>query len=87
MSLYDRSNQEHFLGHVRICPLLSTSGQVLDSWFQLQARTPEEHVSGEIRMRIRFEKTSKKHYGPGDFEVLRLIGKGEFSFLLLTALF
>ncbi|TGZ82609.1 Pkinase-domain-containing protein [Ascodesmis nigricans] len=79
VSLYDRSNQEHFLGHVRLCPLLSHSGQVLDGWFPLEPRAAAETVTGEIRMRIRFERTSKKHYGPEDFEVLRLIGKGTFG--------
>ena len=79
VSLYDRSNQEYFLGHVRICPLLNQSHPVLDGWFPLQPRTPQETVSGEIKLCISFEKTSKKHYGPDDFEVLRLIGKGEFS--------
>jgi protein-serine/threonine kinase len=76
VSLYDRSNQEYFLGHVRICPLLNQSQPVLDGWFPLQPRTVNEKISGEIKLQINFEKTSKKHYGPEDFEVLRLIGKG-----------
>lgn len=79
ISIYDRSNQEFFLGHVRICPLLSQSQPVLDGWFPLQPRTANEKVSGEIRLQISFEKTSKKHYGPEDFDVLRLIGKGTFG--------
>ncbi|KAI5813861.1 ribosomal protein S6 kinase [Pyronema omphalodes] len=79
VSLYDRSNQEFFLGHVRICPLLNHSQPVMDGWFPLQPRTAQENVSGEIRLQISFEKTSKKHYGPEDFEVLRLIGKGTFG--------
>ncbi|KAI5785965.1 serine/threonine-protein kinase sck1 [Pyronema domesticum] len=79
VSLYDRSNQELFLGHVRVCPLLNHSQPVMDGWFPLQPRTTQETVSGEIRLQISFEKTSKKHYGPEDFEVLRLIGKGTFG--------
>lgn len=79
VSLYDRSNQEFFLGHVRICPLLNQSHPVIDGWFPLQPRTSPETVSGEIKLQISFEKTSKKHYGPEDFEVLRLIGKGTFG--------
>ncbi|KAF8531198.1 kinase-like domain-containing protein [Trichophaea hybrida] len=79
VSLYDRSNQEFFLGHVRVCPLLNQSHPVLDGWFPLQPRTSHETVSGEINLQISFEKTSKKHYGPEDFEVLRLIGKGTFG--------
>lgn len=76
MSIYDRSNQECFLGHIRMCPLLTREQNVMDSWFPLQPRTSHESVTGEIRLQISFEKTNKKHYGPDDFEVLRLIGKG-----------
>lgn len=82
VSLYDRSNQETFLGHIRICPLLSDKDKeptVIDGWFPLEGRSGNENVSGEIRLRITFEKTAKKHYGPQDFQVLRLIGKGTFG--------
>jgi hypothetical protein len=68
---------------VRICPLLSQSHPVLDGWFPLQPRTQNEKVSGEIKLQISFEKISKKHYGPEDFEVLRLIGKGRSRLRLL----
>lgn len=61
---------------MRICPLINQSHPILDGWFPLLSRTPNETVSGEIKLHISFEKTSKKHYGPEDFEVLRLIGKG-----------
>lgn len=80
VSIYDRSN-ECFLGHVRMCPLLSREQAVMDSWFHLQPRTHHESVTGEIRLQISFEKTNKKHYGPDDFEVLRLIGKGLLIFV------
>lgn len=76
VSLYDRSNQECFLGHVRICPLLTQSQPVLDGWFPVHARTTHENVTGDIKLQISFERTTKKHYGPEDFQVLRLIGKG-----------
>ncbi|KAF8460476.1 kinase-like domain-containing protein [Kalaharituber pfeilii] len=77
--LYDRSNQETFLGHVRICPLLNKNQTVLDGWFPLEGRNMNETVTGEIKLKMIFEKTAKKHYGPQDFEVLRLIGKGTFG--------
>ncbi|QDS75681.1 hypothetical protein FKW77_007627 [Venturia effusa] len=51
VSVYDRSNQEAFLGHIR----------------------------GEIHLRLDFTKTDKKHYGPEDFQILKLIGKGTFG--------
>ncbi|KAG0135024.1 kinase-like domain-containing protein [Tuber indicum] len=80
VSIYDRSNQECFLGHVRMCPLATREQQSgLDNWFALQPRTHHESIAGEIRLQISFERISKKHYGPDDFEVLRLIGKGTFG--------
>lgn len=85
VSIYDRSN-ECFLGHVRMCPLLSREQAVMDNWFPLQPRTHHESVTGEIRLQISFEKTNKKHYGPDDFEVLRLIGKGLDSYLPLRGI-
>lgn len=79
VSIYDRSNQENFLGHVRICPLLTKNQTVIDGWFPLQGRTGLENVTGEIKLKMMFETTSKKHYGPEDFQVLRLIGKGKYA--------
>ncbi|RPA80836.1 Pkinase-domain-containing protein [Ascobolus immersus RN42] len=77
VSVYD-ANQEKFLGHVRFCPLLKP-GQSTVEWYQLESRNENEKVSGQIRLEMRFEKITKKHYGPDDFERLRLIGKGTFG--------
>lgn len=81
VSIYDRSNQETFLGHVRICPLLKRDQNhtVIEGWFPLEGRGGQGDVTGEIKLRMTFEKTAKRHYGPQDFEVLRLIGKGTFG--------
>ena len=78
VSLYDRSNQETFLGHVRICPLLKPNQNqtVIEGWFPLQGRDSHGGVTGEIKLKMTFQQTAKKHYGPQDFEILRLIGKG-----------
>lgn len=52
----------------------------LDKWFRLEPREAAgEQVTGEIHLRIRFQKTEKKHYGPEDFTILKLIGKGTFG--------
>lgn len=79
--MYDRveqEKQETFLGHVRLCPILDEKGSVRDEWFKLEPRGPgEEAISGEIHVRMQFQKTDKKHYGPDDFQILKLIGKGE----------
>lgn len=81
VSIYDRSNQETFLGHVRICPLLKQNQNqtVIEGWFPLEGRGGQGDVTGEIKLRMTFEKTAKRHYGPQDFEILRLIGKGTFG--------
>ncbi|KAL8969791.1 MAG: hypothetical protein Q9197_004155 [Variospora fuerteventurae] len=75
--IYDRSNQEAFLGHVRVTPNVSEDSSALEGWYKLEARDPEEDsVSGEIHLEITFQKTDKKHFGPEDFQIIKLIGKG-----------
>ena|SRR5579862_8180508 len=77
VSVYDRSNQEAFLGHVRLCPSIGEEETLADGWFKLEPRgSGEDHISGEIKLQMKFQKTDKKHYGPEDFEILKLIGKG-----------
>jgi serine/threonine protein kinase len=80
VSVYDRTNQEAFLGHVRFRPTLREYAPN-DGWFALEARDSEEadSVMGEIHLKVSFQKTDKKHYGPDDFEILKLIGKGTFG--------
>ncbi|KAF2665372.1 serine/threonine protein kinase [Microthyrium microscopicum] len=81
ISVYDRTNQEAFLGHVRFCPSLKEYTAPYDGWFDLEPRDAgeSESVHGQIHLKISFQKTDKKHYGPDDFEVLKLIGKGTFG--------
>ncbi len=75
--VYDRSNQEAFLGLVRLSPNVSDDAAPIEGWFRLQPRdASEETVSGEIRLEMRFQTTDKTKYGPGDFQILKLIGKG-----------
>ena len=75
--VYDRSNQEAFLGLVRMVPDVSKDNSELDGWFKLEPRNEQdEMVSGEIHIRTRFQKTGKKTVEPSDFDILKLIGKG-----------
>ena len=50
----------------------------MEGWYKLEARDPGEdgHVTGEIHLEVLFQKTEKRHYGPEDFQILKLIGKG-----------
>ncbi len=84
ITVYDRRDQETFLGHVRLCPLLNQEGVVTDGWFKLEPRNSDEEVSGEIHLRIKYQTIDKKHYGPEDFQILKLIGKGMPLNLRLT---
>ncbi|KAL8631926.1 hypothetical protein Q9189_002300 [Teloschistes chrysophthalmus] len=77
--IYDRSNQEAFLGHVRVSPNVREDKSALAGWYRLEARGPgEDRVPGEIYLEMSFQKTDKKHFGPEDFQILKLIGKGSF---------
>ncbi|KAL8874073.1 MAG: hypothetical protein Q9174_000544 [Haloplaca sp. 1 TL-2023] len=83
--IYDRSNQEAFLGHVRVSPNVNEDMSTLDGWYKLEARDPgEERVSGEIHLEMQFQKTDKKHFGPEDFQIIKLIGKGTFGQVYLV---
>ncbi|KAI9830410.1 MAG: hypothetical protein M1826_004833 [Phylliscum demangeonii] len=78
--VYDRSEHETFLGRVRVRLSSEERGRLVDGWYPLEARVPgQAAVEGEIQLRLRFQTTDKKHYGPEDFEVLKLIGKGTFG--------
>jgi len=71
---------------VRFCPALKEYTQPYDGWFPLEARNAgeEQSVTGDIQLRIHFQKTDKKHYGPDDFKKLNLIGKGTFGQVFLV---
>lgn len=51
-----------------------------ESWFKLKSTEGStERVTGDIKLRISFQKTDKRTFGPEDFEILKLIGKGTFG--------
>ena len=75
--LYDRANQEAFLGHVNVSPNVFGENSEAEGWYKLEARDPtQENVTGEINLKFTFERTTKKKYGLEDFEFLKLVGKG-----------
>lgn len=80
ISIYDKSNNEAFLGHVRFTPNLETFESAHEGWYKLKSREGEtETITGEIRLRLKYKYTDKRSYGPDDFEILKLIGKGTFG--------
>ncbi|CAG7998321.1 unnamed protein product [Penicillium salamii] len=61
VTVYDRNNQEAFLGHVRLCINLKEDHSRLEGWFPLVARgAGDNQVSGEIHLEMNFEKTDRK---------------------------
>ena len=80
ISVYDRSNNEAFIGHVRLPLNLEEYEHQHEDWFKLQSREGEaDNVTGEIRLKLAFHASGKKSFGPDDFEILKLIGKGTFG--------
>ncbi|CAI2167730.1 16521_t:CDS:2 [Funneliformis geosporum] len=82
VSVYERvhnSQPEIFLGLLKIQPPRRPN-QMIDAWFKLSPRG-KEHVTGEVRVQIAYEKVevSKSHMKPASFEILKLIGKGNFG--------
>ncbi|SCU78904.1 LADA_0A08460g1_1 [Lachancea dasiensis] len=80
ISVYDAAHDDMFLGQVRLRPDLHTSSlSKHEQWYKLQSRIVGESVAGLIRVKWHFKSTKKRQYGPQDFEVLRLLGKGTFG--------
>ncbi|WPK25312.1 hypothetical protein PUMCH_002623 [Australozyma saopauloensis] len=83
ISVYDAAKDDAFLGQVRISPNTESSASSVSSdatWFPLHARIVGERVTGALQIKWEFTYyDSKKLYGPDDFEVLRLLGKGTFG--------
>lgn len=52
----------------------------MKGWYPLSPRgAGDDQISGEIHLQMDFQKTDKKQFGPNDFQILKLIGKGTFG--------
>lgn len=82
ISVYDHSpTGDEFLGHVNFQASRDGEGMV-SGWFSLtgHADTVAENApTGELHVEASYQKSEKRHYGPSDFEILKLIGKGTFG--------
>eukprot|EP01086_Lenisia_limosa_P002274 TRINITY_DN1501_c0_g2_i1.p1 TRINITY_DN1501_c0_g2~~TRINITY_DN1501_c0_g2_i1.p1 ORF type:complete len:389 (+),score=64.48 TRINITY_DN1501_c0_g2_i1:391-1557(+) len=56
-------------------------GGVFDDWYKLNPLDPREVVSGDIRLRITYNRDDPgtKELTPQDFELLRVVGRGHFG--------
>lgn len=83
ISVYDAAKDDAFLGQVRIVPNTDTPSANKTQeprWEPLRARVVGERVTGSLQIKWQYTRfDSKKLYGPDDFEVLRLLGKGTFG--------
>ena len=80
--MYDRSTEkEEFLGHVDLnAKLVENDTSPTRGWFALQGRDHvDSSAAGEIHVEVTFQRTEKRHHGPDDFQILKLIGKGTFG--------
>lgn len=80
ISVYDAVHDDMFLGQVRLRPSIHSISRASQcQWHTLQSRVIDENIAGEILIKWHYTSTKKSHYGPQDFEVLRLLGKGTFG--------
>ncbi|KAK2612405.1 Serine/threonine-protein kinase [Conoideocrella luteorostrata] len=82
ISVYDHTaTGEEFLGHVDFQARKDSDG-VVRGWFTLRGHADtvaENAPTGEIYVEAFYQRSEKKHFGPSDFEILKLIGKGTFG--------
>ncbi|KAI0140843.1 serine/threonine-protein kinase sck1 [Xylariaceae sp. FL1272] len=83
ISVYDHGSAgEEFLGHVDFQAIIPGKDDPVRGWFPLSGNadtTIDKEPTGEIFVEASYQRTEKKHYGPDDFQILRLIGKGTFG--------
>jgi len=82
VTVYDRgTDKEEFLGHVDLeAHVLENDNAPVRGWFSLRGKDGKAlETSSEIFVEITFQHIHKRHYGPEDFEILKLIGKGTFG--------
>ncbi|KAB5563594.1 serine/threonine-protein kinase sck1 [Coniochaeta sp. 2T2.1] len=82
VSVYDHTDAgEEFLGHIDFRAKTDKDSPVR-GWFPLKGHADtmaEDTPTGEIYVEALYQPAERKHFGPEDFQILRLIGKGTFG--------
>ncbi|KAH6898435.1 kinase-like domain-containing protein [Thelonectria olida] len=82
ISVYDHTpTGEEFLGHVDFQASADHDNPV-KGWFELEGHADtmaENAPTGEIYVEALYQRSERKHFGPTDFDILKLIGKGTFG--------
>lgn len=83
ISVYGQGQSgEEFLGHVDFQAVASEREGLARGWFTLKGHADtmaENAPTGEIYVESFYQRAEQKHFGPEDFQILRLIGKGTFG--------
>lgn len=68
------------MGHIDLEATLIENDLSIRGWYSLSGRNDSDSIiGGELHVEVNFQRTYKKHYGPEDFQILKLIGKGTFG--------
>ncbi|KAL2885479.1 serine/threonine-protein kinase sck1 [Ceratocystis lukuohia] len=80
ISVYERDDQGNdiFYGHVTF-DTRADKQESIKGWFALEGHADTPAPTGEIYVEANYQRAERKHLGPSDFEILRLIGKGTFG--------
>ena len=73
---------EELLGHVTFEARASERAAPIRGWFALKKNVDavaENEPTGEVYVEAIYQRTERRHFGPEDFQILRLIGKGTFG--------
>lgn len=82
ISVYDHgASGEIFIGHVHF-EASPDPNRVVKGWFPLTGHAntvAEDAPTGEIYVEVNYQRAERRHLGPGDFQILKLIGRGTFG--------
>ncbi|CUM66194.1 uncharacterized protein PRCAT00003852001 [Priceomyces carsonii] len=79
ISVYDAARDDEFLGHLKVFPPTNADKNSSSEWWKLKPRIIGERVQGSIKIKWEYSSLEKKSFGPDDFDILRLLGKGTFG--------
>lgn len=73
---------EELLGHVNFEATASERATPIRGWFALKKNVDagaDNEPAGEVYVEAIYQRAERRHFGPEDFQILRLIGKGTFG--------
>ena len=81
LHVYDSLNNEAFLGHIRFSPRLTDLEDYSQDWFPLKPRDTkfDGSISGDILLRVRYDRVNKKTYNPKDIKIISVFATGTYG--------